>query len=142
MDLKTWTPFPYIEGDWHIDLPRFFREPSAFRPSIDVVKEEGQIVLTAELAGMTAEDVEVSLDEDILIVKGEKSEESETEEADRVIRERTYGSFQRQIAVPAGVTADGIEAAFENGVLTVRVKLPEEKVTEPKRIPVGSKNGS
>lgn len=142
MDLKTWTPFPYLDTEWHIDLPRLVREPYAFRPSIDVVKTDGQLVLTAELPGMTADDVDVALEGDILTVKGQKTDERETEGDDRYIRERTFGSFQRQITVPSGVTPDEIEANFDHGVLTVRIELPDEEALEPQRIPVGAKNGS
>jgi HSP20 family protein len=142
VDLKTWTPFPYLDTDWRIDLPRLFRESGAFRPSIDVVRSDDRLMLTAELPGLTADDVEVSLDGDILSIRGEKSDETETEDAERYIAERTFGAFMRQIAVPSGVTADEVDATFEDGVLTVRVDLPEEKADEPKRIPVGTKNGS
>jgi HSP20 family protein len=142
VDLKTWTPFPYLDTEWRIDLPRFIREPYAFRPSIDVVKTEGQLVLTAELPGMEADDVDVSLDGDMLTLKGEKADEGKVEEDDRFIHERTFGSFQRQITVPTGVTPDEIEATFENGVLTVRVRLPEEEALKPQHIPIGAKNGS
>jgi HSP20 family protein len=139
MDLKTWTPLPYPDKEWRIEFPRFVREVGEFRPSMDVVRTDGQLVLTAELPGMSKDDVEVSLDGDILTIKGEKSDEREISEADRYVHERTFGSFQRRMTVPDGVTVDGIDADFENGVLTVQVALPEDKEVEPKRIPVGAK---
>lgn len=142
MDLKAWTPFPYLDADWHIDFPRIVREPYPFRPSIDVVKTDGQLVMTAELPGMTVDEVDVSLDGEILTVKGEKSDETKTEEANRYIHERIFGSFQRKITVPTGVTPEDIEAVFENGVLTVQVELPDEETLEPQHIPVTAKNGS
>lgn len=138
MDLKNWTPFPYLDSDWRVDFPRIVREPFGFRPSVDVVREEGHLVLTVELPGLSPDDVDVSLDGDILCVKGEKTDETKTEEKDRYVHERSFGSFQRQISVPAGVNPDGIEATFDNGVLTVRVKLPEEESLGPRRIPVGT----
>jgi HSP20 family protein len=139
MDLKTWTPLPYLDKEWRIEFPRFVREVGEFRPSMDVVRTDGQLVLTAELPGMSKDDVEVSLDGDILTIKGEKSDEREISEADRYVHERTFGSFQRRMTVPDGVTVDGIDADFENGVLTVQVALPEDMEVEPKRIPVGAK---
>ena len=139
MDLKTWTPFPYLDREWRLDFRRFMRETNEFRPSIDVVRTNGTLVLTAELPGMTADDVDVSLDGDILTIKGEKTEEREVSEVDRYVHERTFGSFQRRMTVPDGVSAEGIDANFENGILTVQVVLPEDKEIEPKKIPVLAK---
>jgi HSP20 family protein len=138
MDLKIWAPFVDVDKDWRFEIPRLLREASGFRPSMDVVKTDGHMVVTAELPGISSDDVEVSLDGDILIIKGEKHEEKELSEADRYIHERSYGSFQRRITVPDGVSADAIEASFDNGVLTVEVALPEEKPAESKRIPVST----
>jgi HSP20 family protein len=138
MDLKIWAPFVDVDKDWRFEIPRLLREASGFRPSMDVVKTDGHMVVTAELPGISSDDVEVSLDGDILIIKGEKHEEKEVSEADRYIHERSYGSFQRRITVPDGVSADAIEASFDNGVLTVEVALPEEKPAESKRIPVST----
>ena len=139
MDLKVWAPFMDLDKEWHFDFPRFIRETSGYSPSMDVTRTDGHLVLTAELPGITPDDVDVSLDGDILTIKGEKSEEREVEEADRYLRERSFGSFQRRIVVPNGVTADDIAADFENGILTVKVTVPEDKAIEPRRIPVGTK---
>lgn len=138
MDLKIWAPFVDVDKEWRFEIPRLLREASGFRPSMDVVKTDGQMVVTAELPGISSDDVEVSLDGDILTIKGEKHEEKEVSEDDRYIHERSYGFFQRRITVPDGISADAIEASFDNGVLTVEVALPEEKPAESKRIPVST----
>lgn len=138
MDLKIWAPFVDVDKEWRFEIPRLLREASGFRPSMDVVKTDGHMVVTAELPGISSDDVEVSLDGDILTIKGEKHEEKEVSEDDRYIHERSYGSFQRRITVPDGISADAIEASFDNGVLTVEVALPEEKPAESKRIPVST----
>lgn len=138
MDLKIWAPFDDVDKEWRFEIPRLLREASGFRPSMDVVKTDGHMVVTAELPGISSDDVEVSLDGDILTIKGEKHEEKEVSEDDRYIHERSYGSFQRRITVPDGISADAIEANFDNGVLTVEVALPEEKPAESKRIPVST----
>jgi HSP20 family protein len=137
VELKVWSPFADLEKEWRFDFPRLLT--TEFRPAIDVVRSENEIVLTAELPGLTPDDVDVSLDGDILTIKGEKSDEREISEDDRYVRERSFGSFTRRITVPEGVTAESIEANFDNGVLTVEVKLPEEKMIEPRHIPVGAK---
>jgi HSP20 family protein len=138
MDLKIWAPFVDVDKEWRFEIPRLLREASGFRPSMDVVKTDGHMVVTAELPGISSDDVEVSLDGDILTIKGEKHEEKEVSEDDRYVHERSYGSFQRRITVPDGISADAIEASFDNGVLTVEVALPEEKPAESKRIPVST----
>lgn len=139
MDLKLWAPFMDIDKEWRFDVPRLLREASGFRPSMDVVKTDGHLVVTAELPGVSPDDVDVSLDGDILVIKGEKNEEREVSEDDHYMHERTYGSFQRRITVPDGVSADSIEASFDKGILTVEVTLPEVKPAESKRIPVSTK---
>lgn len=137
MELKMWTPFADLDKEWRFDFPRLLT--TEFRPAIDIVRSEDEIVLTVELPGMTPEDVDVSLDGDILTIKGEKTDEREVSEDDRYVHERAFGSFTRRIAVPEEVTADAVEANFENGVLTVTVALPEVKTIEPRRIPVETK---
>ncbi len=139
MELKLWAPFVDIDKEWRFDLPRLMKETSGFRPSMDVVRTDGHLVVTAELPGISPDDVDVSLDGDILVIKGEKNEEREVSEDDHYMHERTFGSFQRRITVPDGLSADAIEASYENGILTVEVTLPEEKPAESKRIPVSTK---
>ncbi|HZD22300.1 MAG TPA: Hsp20/alpha crystallin family protein [Acidimicrobiia bacterium] len=139
MELKLWSPLWDLDREWHLDFPRFIRETTGFRPLVDVVKTDGQLIMTAELPGMDPDDVDISLDGGVLVVKGDKTEEREVTEEDRYVHERSFGAFQRRIAVPDGVTADAIDATFDNGLLTVKVKLPEEKAVEPRKIPVGTK---
>lgn len=139
MTLREWTPFPYLDTDWRFEFPRHVREEVVFRPSVDVEVVDGDLLVTAELPGMKAEDVDVSLDADILTISGEKREEREVDEDNRYMRERIFGTFERKIALPEGVTPDSVNAMFENGVLTVRVQLPEDRTDEPRRIPVSTR---
>lgn len=134
MELKLWSPFSDLEREWRFDFPRVFGE--GFRPTIDVVKGEGELVVTAELPGIDPNDVEVALDGNYLTIKGEKSEEREVSEDDRYMHERGYGKFQRRIPLPEGVSADKIVANYDKGILTVKVTLPEEKTIAPRTIPV------
>lgn len=138
MELRTWTPFD-LEKDWRFfDFPRMARELTGleFRPSIDVVRDEEELVVTAELPGIEPDDIDVSLDNGILTIKGEKSERKEISDDDRYLRERSYGRFLRRITLPEGIEADTMKATYDNGVLVVRVAVPEEKVDEPRHIPV------
>ncbi|HEX6146980.1 MAG TPA: Hsp20/alpha crystallin family protein [Acidimicrobiia bacterium] len=139
MELKVWSPFFDLDKEWRLfDFPRIAREMTGFpfRPSIDLVRKEGELTITVELPGIDPDDVEVSLEDDILTIRGEKTDERETKEDDRYIHERSYGKFQRRIPLPDGVTADKVSADYDKGVLTVIVTLPEEETHEPRHIPV------
>ncbi len=95
-------------------------------PALDVVETDEAMEITAEVPGVTEEDLDVTVSHDTLILKGEKSNQHEETKADIHFVERRYGSFRRQI--PLGfVPADGgVQAQFQNGVLKLRVLKPEE----------------
>jgi HSP20 family protein len=107
-----------------------------------LVKKDGELIVTVELPGIDPENVEVSLDDDILTIRGEKTEEREISEDDRYLHERSYGKFQRRIPLPDGISADKVSADYDKGVLTVSVTLPEEATPEPRHIPVEVKASS
>jgi HSP20 family protein len=139
MELKLWSPFFDLDKDWHLfDFPRVAREITGFaiRPSVDLIKKDRELIVTVELPGIDPENVEVSLEDDILIIRGEKTDEREISEDDRYMHERTFGTFQRRIPLPDGVSADEVKADYDKGVLTVSVALPEETTPEPRHIPV------
>ena len=105
-------------------------------PAVDIVDKGEAFEITAELPGMDEKDIDVKFSDDTLTIKGEKQGEREEKKKDFYLSERRYGSFQRSLAVPAGVDADRIEANFKNGVLTVTLpKTPRAQKSE-KRIPV------
>lgn len=112
------------------DLPTFPRlvgVPAA--PAMDIVEDEAGYTMTAELPGMTEKDIEVALRGNVLTLKGEKKQESERDEADVHLSERSYGAFTRSFTLPEGVEGGAIAASFANGVLTL--KLPKAKLVEP-----------
>ena len=145
MKLDLWRPFLDLERDWEsaFRVPRLIteREHFFFRPTTDVDRSDGELIISTELPGIDPEkDIEIVFDDDYLTIKGEKSEEKEISEDERYMRERRFGKFLRRIPVPEGVSADKITADYAKGVLTVKVTLPEETVpSEPQKIPVGSK---
>ncbi|MFW5857582.1 MAG: Hsp20/alpha crystallin family protein [Planctomycetota bacterium] len=104
-----------------------FGEGGAFLPSIDVHETDGVLEVTAELPGLAEEDVDVSLTDDTLTLRGEKKrEETKKDENGYTHVERSYGSFHRAIPLPPGVDGDRADATFKNGVLTVKLpKNPE-----------------
>jgi len=105
-----------------------------FTPRIDVSEKDGETVVRAEMPGMNPDDVDISLQNGNLILKGEKKMENEDQGEDYYHVERGYGSFYRAIPVPDGVTEKDVKAAYKNGVLTVRV--PKSDAQQGTRIPI------
>src|SRR3954468_5601125 len=105
-------------------------------PSIDVTETEKQIEITAELPGLERKDVEISVDDDVLTIRGEKKVEAKEEDKSKNyhVTERSYGVFFRAIQLPAGVDPASIQATMSNGVL--KVTIPKPAKSEPKKIEV------
>jgi HSP20 family protein len=109
-------------------------ENFTFAPALDVVENDKEILVTAELPGMKPEDVTIEVDNNVLTVKGEKKSEFEKKDTQYHIWERSYGAFQRMIPLPRTVKADAIEAKIDNGVLSV--KLPKAEEAVGRKIPI------
>lgn len=134
-------------GSLHEDLDQFLEDVTrsfgrseghalAYVPQMDVRSTEKAIVITAELPGLEEKDIDVSLEDNVLRIKGEKKQESETKEEDYYKMERAYGAFHREIALPAdGLDIKKAEASFKNGVLRIRLPKAEQK-TKTKKIEV------
>lgn len=110
-------------------------------PRIDVTETDGAVQVTAELPGVEEDQIEVSLVDDVLTIKGEKKSESTKEEDGKTYRlvERSYGSFQRRLALPFKADPAAVEAHFDKGVLTVTVPKPPETEAKSHRIAIGKK---
>lgn len=105
-------------------------------PAIDVAENDKAYKITAELPGMEAGDVDVSVSGDMLTIKGEKHQEKEEKEENYYICERSFGSFQRSFALPAGVDRDKISSELAKGVLTVTLPKTAEAQQQAKKIEV------
>ena len=103
-----------------------------FSPAIDIHEEKDALVVSAELPGVKREEIEISLDGDVLTLKGERKleKDEQTKKYHRV--ERSYGSFVRYFQLPTTVDAEKIEAKLADGVLTLR--LPKKEALKPKKI--------
>jgi HSP20 family protein len=109
----------------------------AWMPAVSVEETENELILTAELPGVNADDVDIQLENNILTMRGEKSEERKEADTNRRYHlwERSYGSFQRSFTLPRTVRADEITAEFKDGLLQVR--MPKAPEARSRRIEVG-----
>lgn len=135
-EAQEWTRHPLASLRSEIDrlfedFSQGFRIPLASRsllewpygtgagPAVDLVDKDKEYQLTAELPGLDEKDVEVTLTDDVLTIRGEKKEEKEEKKKGYYLSERRYGSFERVFRLPEGVDRDKIEARFQKGVLTL-----------------------
>lgn len=137
-NLARWNPLTDIQSLWNRDLfgrdlfSRLSRSGELaveWNPRSDVVESDDEIVVHVELPGVDAKDMNVSISESVLTVKGEKKVEKEGTEDGNAYSERFFGSFSRSLSIPSNVDAAAIKASLQNGVLEVR--LPKVKVTPP-----------
>jgi HSP20 family protein len=110
--------------DWW--SPRIAGETRGWSPAIDMVDKKDEIVLRADLPGMSQQDIQVNVEGGMLTIRGTRQGEQEAKEDDYYCCERWSGTFSRTMALPPGVDADKIKATFKNGVLEVHVpKAPQ-----------------
>lgn len=105
-------------------------------PSVDVAETEKAVEIAAELPGMDEKDIEISLTEDVLTIKGEKKAEREENKKGYYLSERSYGSFYRAIPLPPGIATDKVKAEFKKGVLTVTLPKTAEAQAKVKKVEV------
>jgi HSP20 family protein len=114
---------------------------SVWTPAVDVFDRQDEIVLKVELPGLTAEDIDIEVDDNVLTIRGERRFEEKVEDGRYYRVERQYGQFSRSLTLPqSGVKADAITATFDSGVLEVHVPKAEE--VKPRKIAVGSGAGA
>ena len=135
--------FEEIENRMNRFMERAFGEPFSstllpeaigWVPAVEIAETEKELILTAELPGIDQKDVDIALEDGMLTIRGEKTEEKEekkegAEEKKFYLYERNYGAFSRSFALPPNVDATKIEAEFKKGVLTVH--LPKTVETKP-----------
>jgi HSP20 family protein len=109
---------------------------SVAAPAVDVAEKEKEYQVTAELPGLDENNVQVTLVDDVLTIKGEKQEEKEEKDKNYHLSERRYGSFQRSFQLPPGIDQSKIEANFRNGVLTVVLPKAPEAQAKTKKIAI------
>ena len=124
-------PFSLMTPQWPF---RDFPKLGEISPSVDIFEEGGEMVVKAELPGITKENLHVTITENTLTITGEKKQEEKVEKKDYHRLERSYGSFTRTFRLPDNVTGDKAKASFKDGVLEVRV--PKTKESKEKKITI------
>ena len=109
-------------------------------PLIDILNTDEAFLVVASLPGVKPDDVELTLENQTLMIRGEIKDESEAEQGEYIYRERKAGRFARRIEFPTRVESDNAEATFEDGSL--RLRVPKARETQPQRIEIKSTRSS
>jgi len=150
MALIRWEPVAElgtIQNEMNRLFNTFFDQPNPtsrggtgrrWIPAMDLVEAGDNYVLRADLPGLSDEDVNVQLEDNVLTVSGERKAEHETEHEGYYRLERAFGEFSRSLTLPEGVDPDGVQAHFERGVLEIRIPKPEQKKPRQVQISLGT----
>ena len=106
-------------------------------PAIDLYQDNDQVVVKAALPGLKPEEVQITLADNVLTLRGEFKQENEKKDTTYHIREQHYGQFERSVLLPTDVQSDRVKADFENGVLTI--SMPKAEAVKPKMITIKAK---
>lgn len=139
--LTLWTPLGghfglrHESDDWYDNRPSNGNRVD-FAPAVDIEEKEDHYLVSADLPGVSEKDIEVKIEDGILLLSGKRGASEEQKAECRCHSERSFGTFHRCFKLGEGVAADKIEAAYANGVLTV--KLPKSERMKARQIPVHS----
>ena len=112
----------------------------AWIPSVDIYEDQNRLVLEADLPGIKRDDFEISVENNVITLRGERKFEKKVEGDNYHRVERSYGNFTRSFTLPQSVTAEGASAEFENGIL--RVSLPKREETKARKIEITGTDNS
>ena len=144
-DLMPWSPWREMMS-LRENIDRFFDEPtlsgrgtpSVFHPAVSIRETDKEMIVEADIPGVKDEDVDVEIEDDKVIIRGERKHQEETKREDYYHMESSYGSFSRVIGLPNYVDADKANAEVKDGILTV--KVPKVEARQPKTIKVAKKS--
>jgi len=111
-------------------------ETEEWLPEIDMLRKDGNLVIRADVSGIKPEDLEVTVEGDLLTIKGHREEEKEVKEEEYYCSERARGEFTRTGRLPEAVQADQVEARRDNGVLEVTIPAPKTAESAAVKIPI------
>jgi HSP20 family protein len=133
-EFPRWSPMLPFRGFGRADRDSAF----GHMPTTDVTETDAEYRITVELPGLEETDIELTLTDDTLTLKGEKKDTYEDTDRDVHLSERRYGEFRRSFSLPDGVDPTKTDAVFTKGILTVTLPKTEEAKVEPKRVEVKS----
>jgi len=145
MSIVRWRPFRdlvSIQDEMNRLFDDFFGRPLArtewtegvWSPTVDISEDKDNVIIRAEMPGTKKEDVNISIQDNVLTLKGEKKQEKEEKDKNYHRVERSYGSFCRSFQLPTSVKTDKIKANYRDGVLNIT--LPKTEEVKPKQIPI------
>lgn len=108
---------------------------TSWTPALEIISKEGELEISAELPGLTQDDIKVEIDNDVLVIRGERKMEHESTEGGVRRSERRYGQFYRAVALPEGSSPEDARAQFENGLLRITIPMPQAK-SNAREIPI------
>jgi HSP20 family protein len=124
---------PHWESGW---LTPAALGAELWSPNVEVFQRNSELVVRADLPGLSKDDVKVDVTDDAIMIQGERRREHEDERGGVYRSERSYGSFQRVIALPEGAITDQAKASFRDGVLEITMPAPSEQVTRGRRLEI------
>ena len=135
-----------FEDVWrNFDVPilgRGERATTMISPRVELKEKENEILVLVELPGLKEQDVEITLTDNVLSIRGEKKLEKTEKEEGYTYSERSYGSFERRIPIEAEILSDKVSARFADGVLTVTLPKSAEAKPQVRRIPIGGEKAT
>jgi HSP20 family protein len=146
MALIRWEPVAElntIQNEMNRLFNTFFDPPATtsggatsrrWMPAMDLIESGDHYVLRADLPGLSDDDVNIQLQDNVLTISGERNTEHEEDEEGYYRLERAFGSFARSLTLPDGVDPDGVQAHFERGVLEITIPKPEQK--KPRQVQI------
>lgn len=126
----------FFQGFEHKMFSPFEETAQMFRPSLDIAESDRDLKVTVELPGLTEKDIDLSISNNSLSIKGEKREEKEENTSGYYRMERHYGSFYRTIPLPCAIDEEKVEAKFKDGVLSVTLPKSSQVLQETRKITV------
>jgi HSP20 family protein len=132
--LMRWSPMRDLDRFLDEDMLDAFMGGRDFVPAVDVYQDKDNVVAELSVPGVKPEDVDISIENDVLTVSGHKEEQSETKREDYYRKEIRRGGFSRSVVLPMRVKAEEARAECDNGVL--RITMPKAEEAKPKRISV------
>jgi len=141
MAIIKWTPLlePFDEMDKMLSdfMPTMRNDRTAFMPAVDMYEDKDNVIVETQLAGIDPDKVDITIENDVLCMKGESEKKSEVEDKNYYRKEIRRGSFYRSVPLPMHVAGEKATAVAENGVL--RVMIPKAPEAKPKTIRIETK---